>query len=163
MNWLDLILIILGIISVIGGLKTGIVKSAIPLVGLIAGIFLALHFYKPFSEVLSFIPQNRVAQGVAFALIFIGVLLVTAGLTRLLSWAVSSVMLGWLDHVIGAIWGLLWGAIFITAILAAWVKLFGPAELITKSYIATMLLGRFPSLLAIIPDDFKAVRDFFSY
>ncbi len=163
MNWLDLILIILGILSVLGGLKAGIVKSAIPLVGLIAGIFLAIQFYKPFSDVLSFIPQTGVAQGVAFALILIGVLLVAAGLTKLLSWAVSSVMLGWLDHVIGAIWGLLWGAIFITAILAAWVKYIGPAELITKSYIASMLLDRLPSLLGIIPDNFKAVRDFFTY
>jgi uncharacterized membrane protein required for colicin V production len=72
-------------------------------------------------------------------------------------------MLGWLDHVIGAIWGLLWGAIFIAAILSTWVKLFGPAELITKSYIASMLLDRLPSLLGIIPDNFKAVRDFFTY
>ena len=161
MNWLDAILIIFGIIAVLGGLRTGIIKSIIPLAGLIIGLFLALRYYEPFGELMSFLPQPTVAKWVAFAIILIAVLLIAGGLARLLSWGVSSLMLGWLDHVLGAIWGLLFGAVVYAALLAIWVKLFGEAAVITGSPIATFLLDRFPTVLGLLPDEFEAVHNFF--
>jgi membrane protein required for colicin V production len=110
---------------------------------------------------MSFLPQPDVAKWVAFAIILIVVLLIAGGLTKLLSWGVSSLMLGWLDHVLGAIWGLLFGAIIYAALLAIWVKFFGEAAVITGSPIATFLLDHFPSVLRLLPDEFEAVRDFF--
>jgi membrane protein required for colicin V production len=161
MNWLDAILIILGIIALLGGLKTGLIKSIIPLAGLIIGLFLALRYYVPFGELMSFLPQPTVAKWVAFAIILIPVLLIAGGLARFLSWGVSSLMLGWLDHLLGAIWGLLFGAVVYAALLAIWVKFFGEAAVITGSPIATFLLDHFPTVLGLLPDEFEAVHNFF--
>jgi membrane protein required for colicin V production len=161
MNWLDAILIIFGLIALLGGLRTGIIRSIIPLAGLIIGLFLALRYYLPFGELMSFLPQPTVAKWVAFAIILIAVLLIAGGLTRLLSWGVSSLMLGWLDHLLGAIWGLLFGAVIYAVLLAIWVKFFGEADVIAGSPIATFLLDHFPSVLGLLPDEFEVVRDFF--
>jgi membrane protein required for colicin V production len=161
MNWLDAILITFGLIALLGGLRTGIIRSIIPLAGLIIGLFLALRYYLPFGELMSFLPQPTVAKWVAFAIILIAVLLIAGGLTRLLSWGVSSLMLGWLDHLLGAIWGLLFGAVIYAALLAIWVKFFGETAVIAGSPIATFLLDHFPSVLGLLPDEFEVVRDFF--
>jgi len=161
MNWLDAILIIFGILSVLGGLRTGIIRSILPLAGLIIGLFLALRYYIPSGELMSFLPQPDVAKWVAFAIILIVVLLIAGGLAKLLSWGVSSFMLGWLDHVLGAIWGLLFGAVVYAALLAIWVKFFGEATVITGSPIATFLLDRFSTVLGLLPDEFEVVRNFF--
>jgi membrane protein required for colicin V production len=161
MNWLDAVLIILGIISLLGGLKTGLIKSIIPLAGLIIGLFLALRYYEPFGELMSFLPQPTVAKWVAFAIILIAILLIAGGLARLLSWGVSSLMLGWLDHLLGAIWGLLFGAVIYAALLTIWVKFMGETAVITGSPIATFLMDHFPSVLGLLPDEFEMVLDFF--
>ncbi|HEX9976474.1 MAG TPA: CvpA family protein [Dehalococcoidales bacterium] len=161
MNWLDAILIIFGIIALLSGLRTGLIKSIIPLAGLIIGLFLALRYYEPFGELMSFLPQPTVAKWVAFAIILITVLLISGGLAKLVSWAFSSLMLGWLDHLLGAIWGLLFGTVVYAALLAIWVELFGETAIITGSPIATFLLDHFPTVLGLLPDEFEAVHDFF--
>lgn len=161
MNWLDAILIIFGIIALLGGLKTGLIKSILPLAGLIIGLFLALRYYEPFGELMPFLPQPTVAKWVAFAIILMAVLLIAGGLARLVSWGFSSLMLGWLDHLIGAIWGLLFGAVVYAALLAIWVKFFGQAAVITGSPLATFLLDHFPTVLGLLPDEFEAVHNLF--
>ena len=161
MNWLDAILIIFGIIALLSGLRTGLIKSIIPLAGLIIGLFLALRYYEPFGELMSFLPQPTVAKWVAFTIILVAVLLISGGLAKLVSWAFSSLMLGWLDHLLGAIWGLVFGTVVYAALLAIWVRFFGETAIITGSPIATFLLDHFPTVLGLLPDEFEAVHDFF--
>ncbi|GAH14431.1 unnamed protein product, partial [marine sediment metagenome] len=121
MNWLDIIIIVVLIISTIFGLRTGIIKAALSLAGLIIGVILAGRYYTPLSEQLTFIPQAGVAQAVAFAIILIGVMVIAGVLAKLLKWATSLVMLGWVNKLSGAVFGLVLGAIFCGALLAIWV------------------------------------------
>ena len=161
MYWLDIIIIVVLIISTILGLRTGIIKAALSLAGLIIGVILAGHYYTPLSEQLTFIPQAGVAKIVAFAIILIGVMIIAGVLTKLLKWATSLVMLGWVNQLSGAVFGLVLGAIFCGALLAIWVKFLGIESTITQSVIATVLLDRFPVVLALLPDEFDAIRSFF--
>lgn len=161
MNWLDIIIIVVLIISTIFGLRTGIIKAALSLAGLIIGVILAGRYYTPLSEQLTFIPQAGVAQAVAFAIILIGVMVIAGVLAKLLKWATSLVMLGWVNKLSGAVFGLVLGAIFCGALLAIWVKFLGIESIIAQSVIATVLLDRFPVVLALLPDEFDAIRSFF--
>ena len=61
-------------------------------------------------------------------------------------------MLDWVNRLGGAI---LWGAI-----LAVWVRFFGTG-LVTESLIAGVLLDKFPLVLALLPSEFDAVRNYF--
>ena len=65
----------------------------------------------------------------------------------------------WLS-LAGAALGFVLGAIFCGAILAIWVKFLG-AGAIADSGIATLLLDRFPLVLALLPSEFDGIRSFF--
>jgi len=110
---------------------------------------------------MSFLPQPSVAKWVAFAVILILTLLATYGVARLLTMAVSSLMVGWLDRTLGGVWGLVFGAFFLGAMLSLWLRLFGDSSVIDKSPVATFLLARFDGLLRVLPGEFDAVRNFF--
>ena len=77
------------------------------------------------------------------------------------SGAVSVVMLGWVNRIGGIIFGLLLGVIFSGAILAILVKFLGINTIIEESILATILLDRFPIVLALLPDNFDTIRSFF--
>lgn len=160
MNWLDIAIIVVIAIAALNGLRAGIIKAALSLAGLIIGVILAGRYYAPLSEQLPFIPQAG-AKIVAFAIILVGVMIIAGLLARFLKWAVSVVMLGWVNHLGGAIFGLVLGAILCGALLAIWVKFFGIAEAIVESNLATLLLDYFPVVLALLPEEFNAIRSFF--
>lgn len=160
MNWLDIVILVILAISVFLGLKIGIIRALLSLVGLIVGIFLAGRYYIPFSERLAFIPQDKAAQVVAFIIILIGVMLIATLIAKLLTWAVSAVMLGWVNRLGGAIFGLLLGGMSCSVLLAIWVKFYG-TELVSESLLAQVLLDKFPLILALLPGEFDAVRNFF--
>ena len=160
MNWLDIVIIVAVAIATFLGLRMGIIKAALFLAGLIVGVILAGRYYIPFSEQLSFISPAGVAEIVAFAIILIGVMVIAVVLALLLKWIAKVVMLGWVNHVGGAIFGLVLGAIFCSALLAIWVKYLGEGA-ITESTLARILLDRFPMVLALLPDEFDAIRSFF--
>ena len=161
MSWLDIIIIVVIAIAAFLGLRIGIIKAVLSLAGLIVGIILAGRYYVPLSEQLSFIPQAGVAKGVAFAIILIGVMIIAAVLASLLKWAASVVMLGWLNRLGGAVFGLVLGALFCGALLAMWIKFMGMESVIAQSVVAPVLLDYFPVVLALLPDEFDAVRSFF--
>ncbi len=161
MNWLDIVVLVIMIISILVGLKIGLIKALLSLAGSIVGVILAGHYYVPLSELLSFIPQTSLAKIVAFAIIFIVVMVVASVLAVLLKWAVSAMMLGWVNHLGGAIFGLVMGAIFCGALLAIWVRFSSDTTTISESTLAAILLDRFPLVLALLPDEFDVIRSFF--
>jgi len=158
MNWLDIVIIVAIAIPTVIGLRVGIIKAAFSLAGLIAGIILAGYYYIPLSERLSFISPASVAKIVAFAIILIGVMVITAILASLLRRVASVMMLGWVNHLGGAIFGLVLGALFCGALLAAYIKFFGEAPPINESHLTTILLDGFSRVLALLPEP---IRSFF--
>ena len=161
MNWLDIAILVAIVVAAVIGLRTGIIKAVLSLAGLIVGVILAGRYYVLLSQQLSFIPQASIAEIVAFAIILIGVLIIAAVLAGLFKWAASLVMLGWVNRLGGAVFGLVLGAILCSAILAIWVKFLGIQGAIVESTLAPILLDRFPMVLALLPDEFDIVRSFF--
>lgn len=161
MNWLDIVLLVLLAIAAFLGLRIGLIKAALSLAGLIVGVILAGRYYGSLAQHLGFIPSDGVAEVVAFIIILLVVLIIALVLALLLKWATSAIMLGWVDRLGGAIFGLLWGAILYGALLAMWLKYVGGAEVITESAVASILVKSFPLVLALLPQELDAVRSFF--
>ena len=161
MNWLNIVIIAALAVSTFLGLRTGIIKAVLSLTGLVVGVILAGRYYVLLAEQLSFISQAGVAEVVAFAIILIGVMIIAIVLARLLKWAASVMMLGWVNQLGGAVFGFTLGAIFCGALLAIWVKWLGVGSTITESIVAAILLDKFPLILALLPDEFDTIRSFF--
>ena len=153
MNWLDIVIIVAIAVTTFVGLKIGLIKAVLSLVGLVVGVILARLFYVPLSEQLGFIPQATVAKVVAFAIIMIGVMIIAGVLAMVLKWITSMIMLGWVNRIGGAVFGLVLGAIICGAFLALWINIFGAGEVIANSSLAS-ILSRFPSLLALLSGEF---------
>lgn len=161
MNWLDIVTIVLIVIPVFMGLKMGMIKIILSLAGVIAGVVLAGRYHAALAGRLTFIPQANLAELAAFAIIFVLAMLAAAVIARLLDRLASVVMLGWLNHLGGAFFGLVLGVIFCSAVLAIWARFLGGEGALAHSALARLLLDRFPLVLALLPGDFSGIRGFF--
>jgi len=144
MNWLDILFLVLLFIPAFIGLRKGLIKAVLSLVGLIIGVVMAANLYEPVSKIFGFFNNENAAKIVAF----------------LLKSIISITMMGWVDNVGGALLGFLIGFIFLSAILATWVKLFG-SGIVTESFMAQVMLDYFPLILGLLPASFDGIRDFF--
>jgi membrane protein required for colicin V production len=162
MSWLDLVIVVVLAISTFLGLRMGIIKAVLSLAGVIVGVVLAGQYYVALADVLPFFSEtSSAAKIVAFAIILIAVMVIAITLARLLKWAASVMLLGWVNRLGGATLGLVLGAIFCGALLAIWVKWLGVGSTITESAVSAFLLDKFPLILALLPGEFDAVRSFF--
>lgn len=161
MNWLDIVILIFLIVPAFIGFRAGLIKSLLTIIGGIVGLILAGRLYESFAGVLTFISNEGAAKVVAFAIIFIGVMIIAAILAAVLKKLVSLVMLGWLNKLGGAILGLLLGGLFWGAILSMWVGFMGIGDTVSNSALAKFLLDSFPLALALLPSEFDSVRSFF--
>jgi len=161
LSWIDIVLVVVLAVSTFSGLKTGIIKAALTLAGIIVGIVLAGRYHATLAAQLTFISEENVAKIVAFAIILVVVMAIAAVLAKLLKWTASAVLLGWVNRLGGAILGLLLGALFCAVLLAIWVKFFGLSQIVADSSLAPILLDRLPLVLALLPEEFDAIRSFF--
>jgi len=161
MSWLDIVLLVVIAIPTLLGFRAGIIKAVLSLAGVIVGVILAGRYYVLLSEQLTFITHAGAAKIVGFAIILIVVMIIAGVAASLLKWAASIVMLGWVNRLGGALFGFVLGAILCGAFLATWINFLGIGGAIADSALARVLLDYFPVVLALLPDEFDAVRSFF--
>lgn len=161
MNWLDIVIIIILAVSALGGWKTGLIRAGLGWIGIIVGIVLAGDYYQALAKPLSGIFQGDLARVLSFAVILAVVILLSHLIGLWLDKVVTVTLLGWVNRLTGAAFGLLTGAIVMGAMIALWIKFLGMPGTVERSAIAPLLLDRFPLVLALLPDEFEPVRSFF--
>ena len=160
MSWVfDIIILVIIAIPTFIGLKVGIVKTLLIVVGGIVGIILAGRYSDQLGAVFS---DEAWAKVVAFAIILLAALLVASIIAKLVKWALSAVLLGWVNRLGGAVLGFILGAFFCSAILVMWVKYMEAGDIIQESALANFLIDSFPIALGLLPASFDEVRDFFN-
>lgn len=160
MNWLDIVIILVLAVLAFLGWRRGIIRAVLTLAGLILGVFLAGRFYLPFAN---WLPISSVtgARIVAFIIIFIAVLAVAFVVAFLLRKTIAAIKLGWADGILGALFGFLVGAVICGVLIAFFAHFFNIGVTVSQSWLASILLDRIPVLLALLPDEFDAVRTLF--
>ena len=160
MNWLDMLILITLAASVFAWLTKGVVRGVVTLLGLILGIFLAGILNETVTGWLGFIHNTGIAHAVAFGIIIVIVMALAGFVGGLLHKIISGIMQGWLDHLVGGVLGFLIGAVGWGAVLALWVRFFGNSA-VSGSFMANILLDKFPLVLALLPSSFDSVKNFF--
>ena len=125
MNYIDIVLGILLLLSAIGGFKKGLIVELASLAALILGIWGAIKFSYITSEFLvdnfdwKWDHLNTVSFIITFIVIVILVHIVAKTVTKL----VETVMLGFVNKLAGLIFGFLKGAIILSIILVVFDKI----------------------------------------
>ena len=118
MNTLDTMLVVVLVISTVLGLYWGLIRQVLSVVGLIAGITLATHYGGRVADSLSsFISNEMATQVLGFLFVLIAVSATASLLATILRRSIGLLFLGWIDHLLGGILGLLQGALACTVIL----------------------------------------------
>lgn len=163
MNWLDLVIIIVLIVSGVSGARNGLVKSVLGLAGVVVGIVLAGRFYHGLADKLTFIDTTYIAQAVAFAIILVATMIVAGILASIIQHALHLALLGLFDRLAGFAFGVVLGAFFAAAVLTFFAR-FNVVNIVPTvkgSAIATALMNGFPIALGLLPHEFDSVRNFF--
>jgi len=118
-NLLDLILLIPLLLFAFQGYKKGIIIEVATLVALVLGIYAALFFSDVTANLLtnSFNIDKEYLNIIAFIATFIGVLILVLLLGKVLEKVVNLLLLGFVNKLAGAIFGILKGALLLSILI----------------------------------------------
>ncbi len=159
---LDIVLGLILLLSVIGAARNGFTKEALRLASLIVGIVAAMWGHGVVAQQLRpWIQDGRVAAGVAFALVFVGCVLVGALLAHFLASVWKWTGLGWVDMLLGAGFGVVRG-LLVCAVVLLGLLVFQPfagtSSVVAGSKIAPWVINIARTAAAVAP---QAVREAF--
>ena len=148
MNILDIIIIISMAAALIEGLAKGFISQAISVISLLVGIWASSRFAGMVCEWLAqhVSGSEQTLHIVAFALIFIVVIIALSLIGKMIEKIINFVMLGWLNRLLGAVLALV-KCMLILALLATAFNAINEAlhlvkpEIFTESQLYQMVKG----------------------
>jgi membrane protein required for colicin V production len=158
MNWIDAAIIILIAWFTFSAFSAGIIREIVTITGVALGIVLAGLFYKDLaSDVRLAVDNENASNIIAFLLIFGSCTLAGQLAAMLLKQTASLLMLGMLDHLLGAGFGFVKGMAVVEVALILFVTFpaFGLKDHIHDSMFGPMFLNGIPILLRILPVEFR--------
>jgi membrane protein required for colicin V production len=117
MNWIDFVILAVILLSAVISLVRGFVKEAISLAIWFAAFFVASKFYLDLAHYLTQIEDALLRNGVAITILFVVTLILGGLINYLISQLVQKTGLSGTDRVLGAVFGLLRGALVVSALL----------------------------------------------
>ncbi len=139
------------LLTVLNAARKGFFVEAFSLAGIVLGLPLASWNYRrvlPWFD--GWLQPRPLAEAAAFLAIALGVMAAAGLLGRLIRWSVRSVGLGWADRLLGAVFGLVKGALLVTLAVMALAAFWPDAPWLRGSALAPYFLSatRGSSLLA---------------
>ncbi len=155
MNWVDLIIIAIIVISALISLVRGFVKESISLASWVVAGFIALRYFTALADLLEpYIESPTIRSGTGFAILFVCSLIVGAVINFMASQLVSKTGLSGTDKSLGVVFGAARGIIIVIML----VLLAGLTPMPSESWwIESTMVEYFSSMASwikdILPDD----------
>jgi len=158
MNWIDLTLAMLMIVSIISGLKLGFARTAIGLLSTILALVFGLHYYRAVAVSLRpHISNTLAADLVGFLIVFVGITILGEVVTGMLARFIRSTDLVWLDRALGGAFGVVRGFLF--GAIAIWgIMVFMPVQpklILSQSRLAPCVMDAARRVADASPDEVK--------
>jgi len=154
-NWLDIVIFIVVLASLILGLIKGFIRQIVGLAAVIVGFLLAAKYYLPASRVVErVIDAHGWSQLIAFLVVFIAVLLAGWLIAFLLSKLIRG-PLKFLDHLVGGGLGFLKGTLISGVIVFALLVFPVDRGSLLKSRLAPYCYWITKGFVHVIPQELK--------
>jgi len=141
MTVLDYFVLIVVVASVASGATRGILKGVISVITVVVALLVAASVYEPVAVVTAgFVDTARAANLVAFIGVFLLVMLGGGFVSRWLRGRIRRSRLSWIDHTLGAVFGLVRGWLFCSVIYLALTAFPVKLETVERAAFAPFLL-----------------------
>jgi membrane protein required for colicin V production len=115
MAFVDWLIVVVLLVSVLSAAKNGFFLEVFSLAGVVIGLLLASwNYQKLLPWITRWIHTLQIAEAISFLAIALGVMILAGLIGRIIRWSVHSIGLGWADRIIGALFGLVKGSILVT-------------------------------------------------
>jgi membrane protein required for colicin V production len=159
MNWLDLMLAILMVWSVVSAFASGLSREVVGLVTVVAALVVSAWFYGTAGYyLLPFLPSRDIANLFGFFILFSAVWLVGGAIGMVVRRFTRQAGLGFMDRLLGACFGLLRGMVLAIALvlgIMAFLPGHEPPEAVAKSRLAPYVLESAHLCAAAAPYEFR--------
>jgi len=160
MNWLDILLLGALALFTLLGVYWGLIRQVLAVAGLVIGIVVAGRYGPEVAGWLtSFTNDDALAGWIGFIIVLVGVSAAASILASALRLFVGLLFLGWLDHLLGGVLGLVQAAIACGILLALSVIYPQPAidQALASSQLASLFLGVGQVAALLLPDQLQQV------
>lgn len=138
----DWFIVIVLVLSVMGGLSQGFFRSVFSLGGLVIGLALAAWNFRVAAALLMPLVQNEtLAEAIGFVLIALLVMVVFGIIGNLLHKTFLDLGLGCLDRIAGGVFGLLQGTLLVIICILAAVTFFPEAHWLVEARLPRLFFG----------------------
>ena len=153
---LDIAIVLLLIFSAAIGFTTGLIRSVASLLGLVAGIaYASWNYLQVASRLMPYIHGVPLSQAIAFCLLTLLVTIVFSMIGLVIKKLVHGVGLGWLDRLMGLVFGFLQGALLVTLCLVTIAAFFPATQWIGNTQLTKYFLGSVHLTTQMTPHDLK--------
>ncbi len=163
MNWIDILLCLVVLFSVLAGFAAGFARVGIGFAAALLGIFCGFWFYGIAAEhVVDYVSSRAVANLIGFFVIFFGIVFLGAVVGRILAKFFKWVGLSWFDRLLGGAFGLVRGLLIAVALVTVLLA-FAPSpppRSVVESKTLPYVVDASNILAALTPHEIKeAFRD----
>ena len=142
MTLVDWVVVIIMVGAVIAGMTQGFFRSVCSLAGLIVGVAVAGWNYGRLEGIfLPLVRYTAVADAVAFLVIALLVMVLFALIGKMLHKAFKMIGLGWLDGIVGGIFGFFQGVVLVVVFILVIVAFFPGQAWLAQSNLPRMFFG----------------------
>jgi len=166
MNWLDIVLALIVLLSTFAGLRKGLSRELIGLAASLLALILAVWFYHSAGARLApYVSTEWAASLAGFLIIFFSVLLIGALLSMVVSTFLKTIGLSPVDRLLGAAYGTARGALFSFGLITVLVAFLPSAnrsqlpEAVLQSRMAPYLIELSRVITPLAPKSLKESFD----
>lgn len=159
MNWLDLVLAIILLASVLSSFRKGLSREVIGLVSVCLALLLGIWLYGSAAVyLLRYLHSRQTANFAGFAVVFCGVLLMGGILSLIVGKILRFSGFSFIDHLLGLAFGLVRGVLIGVALITG-IMAFSPGDQppteVVRSRLAPYVLAGARVVAAIAPHELK--------
>ena len=156
-NWLDWVLAVVVMVSVITAMMKGFVRELISLASVVVGLVIAAIAYPRaalwFDDLTK---SHEIALGLGFLVLFLGTLMVGALAGALARKLIKAAGIQWFDRLLGGVFGLLRGALVDAVLIMAMMAFAIKPDALQQSALAPYVTAGTRAIAILMPGNLKA-------